>query len=419
MNNDNDMSKVIDGVFREIPNDDPSNSGKWSNLTADIWSVTISTAGIITILGTATSVLDKIYAKVKFAVKNRGVSRDEIEKQILEMHDEIHDLTIQVRDGAISEKAATNRIKMLYRQMSLLGKKAKRLEKSLHKESTSAALFDCLLEAKYATSQSEVDLARQQALQIIEEGVIMKLANKAADSKPGQAGFKAYYGALDKVSEKGARQLTPTADKVAAKNDRIANNTDYDNYYKRYSKTKKGIKIGTTAAAIATTSAIPLIGVEIVGPTFVAGAKHSPDPKDEKMVNDALDKLEAKAKELKTKCGIQKLQDIGVDAARVAANSIKAAIARGAAPDKKDIRTFDNAANKINAALKSSEPLPTAESGCAVDKIQLLLEGCIMDADVDSAIKTMGIAIEAYDFTNDEINTLFDLAETTIDLRLA
>lgn len=228
--------------------------------------------------------------------------------------------------------------------------------------------------------------------------------------------FSAYYSGLNNVSEKGARKLTPVADKVASREGRIANNSDYDAYYQKYSETKKKVKAGTLGASIAVTAGvIPGAGVPVIAPIFAAGAKYSPDPNDAKMVDDAIASVKKVAASIfKSK----KSKDVDVNGAIVAANTVKSAIKSGNVPEKRDIRFFDTVANKLNALSKKSIPIHVKESTYNLEDIKLLLEECIEDTDLDNAIDTISVVIEAYDFTNDDINDLFDIAETTINLRL-
>lgn len=255
----------------------------------------------------------------------------------------------------------------------------------------SSALLEILLEAKDAKTDDEKKSMREKL-------------------------FSKYYSGLDKVSEKGARKFTPTADKLASKEGRFANNSDYEDYYQRYRDTKKKVKVGTLGASIAVTAGvIPGAGVPVIAPIFASGAKYSPNPEDEKMINDAITSLKKTASKVFKGKGSS---DIDVNGAVVAANSVKSAVKSGRAPERKDIRIFDTVANKINAMMKRTTPTRVAESTQNIEDIRLLLEGCMMDEDLDSAIDTMTIIIEAYDFMNDELNDMFDLAETTIDLRV-
>ena len=231
--------------------------------------------------------------------------------------------------------------------------------------------------------------------------------------------FTKYYGGLNHIADTGARKLTKTADKIASKEGRIANNSDYEDYYKRYSKTKTNVKKGALAASLnAAATAVPIpvpgSGFAIMTPIFAKGAKYSPDPNDAKMIDDIVNGFKQKASAVfKGK----KSSEVDVSGAIVAGNSVKAAVKAGNAPDKNDLKIFDNAVNKLKAIMKREKPAYSAESSCSTDDIRILLEGCIRD-DIDGAIETIALVIESYDFMNDEINDLFDIAQSTVDLRI-
>lgn len=354
---------------------------------------------------------------------------DDIKTQITELREDVENLKKECKSGDITASDAKTLANKIRVKMKLI---AKKIKSSLHKERTKTTTESVLgeifenvttgilyddAEIRFLVESACMNEAEKSVQELTDILLEAKKATTEGEKKSLQERmFTKYYTGLDKVSEKGARKFTPVADKAAGKEGRIANNTDYDAYYKKYSDTKKKVKVGALGASIAVTAGvIPGAGVPVIAPIFAAGAKYSPNPDDAKMIDSAVSSFKKAVSSIfKGKSS----GDIDVNGATVAANNVKAAIKDGKRPDQKDIRLFDITANKINALAKKGKPAHAMESVQNLDDIRLLLEGCIGDPDLDNAISTMTVIIEAYDFMDDEINDMFDVAETAIDLRL-
>ena len=360
---------------------------------------------------------------------NQIEESDDIKTQITELREDVENLKKECKSGDITASNAKTLANKIRVKMKLI---AKKIKSSLHKEHTKTTtesvlgeIFENVTtgilynddEIRFLVESACMDGTEESIQELTDIMLEAKKATTEGEKKSLQERiFTKYYTGLDKVSEKGARKFTPTADKVAGKEGRLANNTDYDAYYKKYSDTKKKVKVGALGASIAVTAGvIPGAGVPVIAPIFAAGAKYSPNPDDAKMIDNAVASFKKAVSSIfKGKSS----GDIDVNGATVAANNVKAAIKDGKRPEQKDIRLFDTTANKINALAKKGKPAHATESAQNLDDIRLLLEGCIGDPDLDNAINTMTVIIEAYDFMDDEINDMFDVAETAIDLRL-